>query len=267
MFLIIAIGLAIGVYGLIVSLYGKHLELQQKINTSTANIIVEPEVHTNFEVIPSVYRYGDSYSDYGMTWIYGVKNKIIYYKKSSQAYEIDNIIRTKDTTYDMTKTGYSLCSFRPTLTGWVLLYGNPVENKVLFSIRDNTFAELTTYGPWNCSVEYDSLIYSYQHPYVWLDTYLYNTIKMNITTGVYSPSEVPDFDCNYKFTGNIFEVDNRKIFVEDFVFANKEKGIYNYLFFYDGTYFYYVPDIFYYFELHNVVATTFTPFKAVKISG
>lgn len=280
MFLIIAIGLTIGVYGLIVALYNKHLELQQKVNTSTANIIVDPEVHTNFEFVPRVHDFNDNNAG----WIYGIKNKTIYYKKTTDYhYPEESIIRTKDTNYDMTKVGYLLCSFRQTLTGWVLLYrtiANPSD--ILFSIRDDSFTELNTYGPWTYQAEYTTLIYSYQYPYAWIypGRYLepsetaYYTIKMNILTGTYTQDEVPDFDGNYKFTGSIFEVDDRKIFVADYrdylyrPGTYRGKNINNFTFFYDGTYYYYVPALTRIFSYQTYpLVHTYIPFKAVKING
>jgi len=98
---------------------------------------------------------------------------------------------------------------------------------------------------------------------------------MNITNGNYSPSEIPNFDCNYSFSSTIFQVDNRKILIEDFInyggstLKPDKKIINNYLIFYDGTYIYYVPDsiwksILLYPDYPAV--RTFYPWKAVKIN-
>ena len=96
----------------------------------------------------------------------------------------------------------------------------------------------------------------------------HETVKMNITNGNYSPSEIPNFDCNYSFSSTIFQVDNRKILIEDFINYLKPKIINNYLIFYDGTYIYYVPNSIWrglpYPDYPAV--RTFCPWKAVKIN-
>lgn len=274
MFLIIAIGLTIGITYLLNNLHDKYTMLKQKVFTSTANILTDIEVHTNFEIIPAIHNWGDS-----LGYVYGVKNKVIYYKKD------DNVIRTKDANYDMTKAGYELCSFRPTLTGWILLYRTiPSSGKprtVLFSITDDSFEEISSYGAWDYNMFSKGSIYSYQHPYVWIspkslslpNSAQYETVKMNITNGNYSPSEIPNFDCNYSFSSTIFQVDNRKILIEDFINYLKpvlkpDKIINNYLIFYDGTYIYYVPNSIWKslpYPYHPAVRT-FYPWKAVKIN-
>ena len=275
MFLIIAIGLTIGIIYLINNLHDKYTMLKQKVFTSTANILTDVEVHTNFEIIPSIHNWGDS-----LGYVYGIKNKVIYYKKN------DDIIRTKDATYDMAKVGYELCSFRPTPTGWILLYRQATTPRtVLFSITDDSFEEISSYGPWEYNMFFKGSIYSYQHPYVWIspnslsltslpNSTQYETVKMNITNGNYSPSEIPNFDCNYSFSSTIFQVDNRKILIEDFInylkkpILKPDKIINNYLIFYDGTYIYYVPNsIWKSLPYPDYPAVrTFYPWKAVKIN-
>lgn len=269
MFLIIAIGLTIGIIYLINNLHDKYTMLKQKVFTSTANILTDVEVHTNFEIIPAIHNWGDS-----LGYVYGIKNKVIYYKKN------DDIIRTKDTTYDMAKVGYELCSFRPTPTGWILLYRQATTPRtVLFSITDDNFTEISSYGGWEYKMFSKGSIYSYQHPYVWISPNSlstisqYETVKMNITNGNYSPSEIPNFDCNYSFSSTIFQVDNRKILIEDFInylrpILKPDKIINNYLIFYDGTYIYYVPNSIWKslpYRDYPVVRTHY-PWKAVKIN-
>ena len=264
MFLIIAIGLTIGITYLLNNLHDKYTMLEQKVFTSTANILTDVEVHTNFEIIPAIHNQGDGLN---LGYIYGVKNKTIYYKKD------DNIIRTKNTTYDMTKAGYELCSFRPTLTGWILLYRTIASpKKVLFSIRDNNFTESITYGDWTYNMFLKGSICSYQHPYAWIITDILTqreVIKMDITQGTWYPSEMPNFDGNYTFTGSIFQTENRKILIDDFInYLQPNKIINNCLLFYDGTYIYYVPNDMWDTmpSTYYSATVTFYPWKAVKIN-
>jgi len=239
--------------------------LEQKVFTSTANILTDVEVHTNFEIIPAIHNWGYPPLYDSLGYVYGVKNKVIYYKKD------DNVIRTKDANYDMTKAGYELCSFRPTLTGWILLYrtkpGSGKPWTVLFSITDDSFEEISSYGAWNYNMYSKGSICSYQHPYAWIITD--KVIKMDITQGTWYPSEMPNFDGNYTFTGSIFQTENRKILIDDFInYLQPDRTINNCLLFYDGTYIYYVPNSIKKrlpYPDYPAVRTYF-PWKAVKIN-